>query len=59
MHQTVLTKKTLATTYDIKLLEEEMYKAASNLEFEKAAQIRDKIKNINNSALLIPNIKID
>ena len=48
-----------ATTYDIKLLEEEMYKAASNLEFEKAAQIRDKIKNINNSALLIPNIKID
>jgi excinuclease ABC subunit B len=48
-----------ATTYDVKLLEEEMYKAASNLEFEKAAQIRDKIKNINNSALLIPNIKID
>jgi len=47
-----------SVTYNIKLLEEEMYKSASNLEFEKAAQIRDKIKNINNSTLLIPNIKI-
>ena len=33
-----------------------MVEAASNLEFEKAAKIRDEIKKINNSNLLIDEL---
>ena len=33
---------------DIKLLEKEMYQAAKNLDFERAAEIRDLIKKIKN-----------
>jgi excinuclease ABC subunit B len=36
---------------DLKLLEQEMKEAAKNLDFERAAQIRDLIKEIKNSAL--------
>jgi excinuclease ABC subunit B len=36
---------------DIQKLEKEMLKAAANLEFEKAAQIRDRIRQLDNKAL--------
>jgi excinuclease ABC subunit B len=36
---------------DLKLLEQEMKEAAKNLDFERAAQIRDLIREIKNSAL--------
>jgi len=34
---------------DVKLLQEEMYKAAKNLDFERAAELRDLIKKIKDA----------
>tara|TARA_Y100000590_G_scaffold424833_1_gene532197 strand:- start:15831 stop:17840 length:2010 start_codon:yes stop_codon:yes gene_type:complete len=45
-------------TKQIESLHEEMILAASNLEFEKAAKIRDQIKKLNNNNLLIRNLNI-
>ena len=39
----------------IKVLKEEMFQAASKLEFEKAASLRDKIRSIENKELEIYN----
>ncbi|MEJ1958179.1 MAG: excinuclease ABC subunit UvrB [Nitrosomonadales bacterium] len=39
---------------EIKRLEKEMLQAAKNLEFEKAAQLRDQLKNLRESVFLSP-----
>jgi excinuclease ABC subunit B len=42
----------------VRRLTNEMLQAASDLEFEKAAKIRDEIKKINNNNLLLNNLNI-
>ena len=45
-------------TKKVTRLTNEMLQAASDLEFEKAAKIRDEIKKINNNNLLLSNLNI-
>ena len=45
-------------TKKVTRLTNEMLQAASDLEFEKAAKIRDEIKKINNNNLLLNNLNI-
>ena len=40
------------TTELVKLLEEEMLESARNLEFERAAQLRDKLSEIKGSPMI-------
>jgi excinuclease ABC subunit B len=40
----------------VRMLEEEMLQAANNLEFEKAAEIRDKLKELKNAPQITSNI---
>ena len=44
--RTVMIKDTNAVIKEIEAKEKEMYEAAQNLEFEKAAQLRDDIKTL-------------
>jgi excinuclease ABC subunit B len=39
---------------EIRRLEKEMLQAAKNLEFEKAAQVRDELKKLRESVLFSP-----
>ena len=39
---------------EIKRLEKEMLQAAKNLEFEKAAELRDQLKKLRESVLISP-----
>jgi hypothetical protein len=40
----------------IRMLEEEMLQAANNLEFEKAADIRDKLKELKSAPQITSNV---
>ena len=43
----------------VKLLEEEMLQAAQNLEFERAAQLRDKINELNGAPTISSGTSFD
>jgi hypothetical protein len=45
-------EETLDQTEIVKLLEEEMLEAARNLEFERAAQLRDKLNEIRGAPVI-------